>query len=148
MPGLMAAPIHWLGGSALFAHNVLVFAGLTLTTLAPYWLVRDWTGDCRAGLLSGALFARVLVRLGAAAAATLAPAPLVAALSGCRERPPADRRDAQDNDGAKQLSGVGRACALHELPIYGFREFHRNARYLLASTTHWPCNCPSRCPAV
>ena len=57
VPGLMAAPIHWLGGSPLFAHNVLVFAGLTLTALATYWLVRDWTGDRRAGLLSGALFA-------------------------------------------------------------------------------------------
>ena len=57
VPGLMSAPIHWLGGSALFAHNVLVFAGLTLTALATYWLVRVWTGDWRAGLLSGALFA-------------------------------------------------------------------------------------------
>ena len=59
VPGLMAAPIHWLGGSPLFAHNVLVFAGLTLTALATYWLVRDWTGDRRAGLLaSTALGAR------------------------------------------------------------------------------------------
>ena len=57
VPGLMAAPIHWLGGSALLAHNLLVFAGLTLTALATYWLVRSWTGDYRAGLLSGALFA-------------------------------------------------------------------------------------------
>ena len=56
VPGLMAAPIHWLGGSELLAHNVVVFAGLVLTGLAVYWLVTIWTGDYRAGLLSGALF--------------------------------------------------------------------------------------------
>ena len=56
-PGLLAAPIHWLGGSAVLAHNVLVLLGYTLTALAVYALVRTWTGDHRAGLLSGALFA-------------------------------------------------------------------------------------------
>ena len=56
VPGLLAAPIHWLGGSALLAHNVLVLAGLTFTALAMYWLVRAWTDDYQAGLLSGALF--------------------------------------------------------------------------------------------
>lgn len=57
VPGLLAAPIHWLGGSALLAHNVLVLAGLTFTALAMYWLVRAWTDDYQAGLLSGMLFA-------------------------------------------------------------------------------------------
>ncbi len=57
IPGLLAAPIHWLGGSALLAHNTLVLLGYTFTALAMYVLVRSWTGDHRAGLLSGALFA-------------------------------------------------------------------------------------------
>ena len=57
VPGLMAAPIRWLGGSALLAHNMLVLLGFTLTALAVYVLLRTWTGDHRAGLLSGALFA-------------------------------------------------------------------------------------------
>ena len=57
VPGLIAAPILWFGGSALLAHNVLVLLGFTLTALAVYALVRTWTGDHRAGLLSGALFA-------------------------------------------------------------------------------------------
>ena len=56
VPGLIAAPILWFGGSALLAHNVLVLLGFTLTALAVYALVRTWTGDHRAGLLSGALF--------------------------------------------------------------------------------------------
>ncbi|MXZ70666.1 MAG: hypothetical protein F4Z04_04035 [Acidobacteria bacterium] len=57
IPGLMAAPILWLGGSPLLAHMVLVLLGYTLTALGMYVLVRKWTGDFRAGLLSGALFA-------------------------------------------------------------------------------------------
>ena len=57
VPGLLAAPVRWFGGSALLAHNVLVLLGFTLTALATYALVRTWTGDHRAGLLSGALFA-------------------------------------------------------------------------------------------
>ena len=57
VPGLLAAPILWLGGSALLAHNVLVLLGFTFTALAMYALVRTWTGVHRAGLLSGALFA-------------------------------------------------------------------------------------------
>ena len=57
VPGLLAAPIRWFGGSALLAHNVLVLIGFTLTALAVCALVRTWTGDRRAGLLAGALFA-------------------------------------------------------------------------------------------
>ena len=56
VPGAIGAPILWLGGSPLFAHNVLVLLGFTLTALAMYALVRAWTGDHRAGLLAGALF--------------------------------------------------------------------------------------------
>ena len=57
VPGLLAAPIRWFGGSALLAHNVLVLLGFTLTALAVRALVGTWTGDRRAGLLAGALFA-------------------------------------------------------------------------------------------
>ena len=57
VPGLMAAPVLWLGGSPLLAHMVLVLLGYALTALGMYVLVRNWTGDFRAGLLSGALFA-------------------------------------------------------------------------------------------
>ena len=53
----MATPVLWLGGSALLAHTVLVLLGYVLTALGMYVLVTKWTGDYRAGLLSGALFA-------------------------------------------------------------------------------------------
>ena len=57
VPGLLAAPVRWFGGSALLAHNLLVLFGFTLTALAVYALVKTWTRDHLAGLLSGALFA-------------------------------------------------------------------------------------------
>ena len=57
VPGLLAAPVRWFGGSALLAHNLLVLFGFTLTALAVYALVRIWTRDHVAGLLSGVLFA-------------------------------------------------------------------------------------------
>ena len=56
VPSLMGAPILWLGGSPLLAHNVLVLLGYVLTALAMYALVRTWTGDHLAGLLAGTLF--------------------------------------------------------------------------------------------
>ena len=57
VPGLLAAPVRWFGGSALLAHNLLVLFGFTLTALAVYALVRTWTRDHVAGLLAGVLFA-------------------------------------------------------------------------------------------
>ena len=57
VPGLLGAPIRWLGGTALLAHNVLVLLGFSLTAIAMHTLVRSWTGDYRAGLLAGVLFA-------------------------------------------------------------------------------------------
>ena len=54
VPGVMGAPLHWLGASPLFTYNVLVLLGFTLTA---YVLVVTWTGDHWAGLLSGAVLA-------------------------------------------------------------------------------------------
>ena len=57
VPGVMGAPLRWLGASPLFTYNVLVLLGFTLTALAMYVLVVTWTGDHWAGLLSGAVLA-------------------------------------------------------------------------------------------
>ncbi|MCY4660093.1 MAG: hypothetical protein OXF93_09825 [Acidobacteria bacterium] len=57
VPGLMGAPLRWIGASPMLTHNLLVLAGLTLTGLAMYWLVVAWTGDPWAGLLAGAVLA-------------------------------------------------------------------------------------------
>ena len=66
LPGLMGAPIRWLGGSPILAYNVLVVSGLVLTAFAMYVLVTRWTRDHYAGLLAGALLAfstQLLTRL-------------------------------------------------------------------------------------
>ena len=57
VPGATAIPFEWLGVSAVLTYNVLLFIGYTLTALAMYVLVKDWTGDHWAGLLAGALMA-------------------------------------------------------------------------------------------
>ena len=66
LPGLMGAPIRWLGGSPILTYNVLVVSGLVLTAFAMYVLVTRWTRDHYAGLLAGALLAfstQLLTRL-------------------------------------------------------------------------------------
>ena len=57
VPGLMGAPLRWLGATPMATYNLLVLAGLTLTGLAMYWLIVSWTGDPWAGLLAGAVVA-------------------------------------------------------------------------------------------
>lgn len=57
VPGLMGAPLRWLGASPMLTYNLLLLAGLTLTGLAMYWLVAAWTGDPWAGVLAGAVLA-------------------------------------------------------------------------------------------
>ena len=57
IPGLMGAPLRWVGASPVLTYNILVLLGFTLTALAMYALVVSWTGDHWAGLLAGALLA-------------------------------------------------------------------------------------------
>ncbi|MCY3842511.1 MAG: hypothetical protein OXH69_03105 [Acidobacteria bacterium] len=57
VPGLMGAPLRWLGASPMLTYNLLLLAGLTFTGLAMYWLVVAWTGDPWAGVLAGAVLA-------------------------------------------------------------------------------------------
>ena len=57
VPGLMGAPLRWLGASPMMTYNLLLLAGLMLTGLAMYWLVVAWTGDPWAGVLAGAVLA-------------------------------------------------------------------------------------------
>lgn len=53
----MGAPILWLGGSPVLAYNLLLMAGLALSGWSMSLLIRRWTGDWIAGLVSGCVFA-------------------------------------------------------------------------------------------
>ena len=57
VPALLAAPVLWLGGSPVLAHNLVLILGFALTGLAAHAVVYRWTGDRLAGLVSGSLFA-------------------------------------------------------------------------------------------
>ncbi|MEZ5318763.1 MAG: hypothetical protein R2752_15295 [Vicinamibacterales bacterium] len=79
MPSVLAAPVTWLGGSAVLAFNVTVLMGLVLTAWAGWRLVLAWTGSPPAALVAGALTifnAHVLSRLPHAMAAHLWGVPL------------------------------------------------------------------------
>jgi hypothetical protein len=54
---LFAVPVIVLGGSAVLAYSVSVFAGFVLTGWAFCLLVRKWTGSWAAGYVSGSLAA-------------------------------------------------------------------------------------------
>lgn len=54
---LMGAPLLWLGVSPVLVSNLLLLAGLALSGWAMSLVIRRWTGDWTAGLVSGALFA-------------------------------------------------------------------------------------------
>ncbi len=57
VPGLMGAPLHWLGASPVLTYNVLLLLGFTLTAQAGYLLARSLTGDQVASLLAGTVMA-------------------------------------------------------------------------------------------
>jgi len=57
VPGLLGAPVAWLGGSPVLVFNLMVLAGFALTALAGYMLMLAWTGDRAAALLTGSTFA-------------------------------------------------------------------------------------------
>lgn len=79
VPGLLGAPLRWLGASPMLTYNLLLLAGLTLTALALYRLIVAWTGDPWAGLLAGALLAfstALLTRLAHLQVLHLYPLPL------------------------------------------------------------------------
>ncbi len=57
VPGVMGAPLAWLGASPVLVFNLVLVAGFALTAFAGYLLVYRWTRDRAAGLLAGSTFA-------------------------------------------------------------------------------------------
>jgi hypothetical protein len=52
-----AAPVIWLGGSAVLAHNISMLAGFALSGWAMAFVITRWTGNAYAGALAGSLAA-------------------------------------------------------------------------------------------
>jgi hypothetical protein len=57
VPAILGAPVRMAGGSPVLVNNLLLLAGLSLTMLGMYGLIREWTGDEAAALVAGAAFA-------------------------------------------------------------------------------------------
>jgi hypothetical protein len=57
LPGLLMAPVHWLGGDPMLAHNLLVFVGYSGSGLLMFLLVRSLTEHDGAALVAGVMFA-------------------------------------------------------------------------------------------
>ncbi len=57
VPGILGAPVHWLGTSPLLTYNVLLLLGMALTALGMYSLIYRWTGDYWCGIVAGAILA-------------------------------------------------------------------------------------------
>ena len=57
LQGLFAVPVIALGGSAVLAYNVSVFAGFVLSGWRFCLLIRRWTGSWAAGCIGGSLAA-------------------------------------------------------------------------------------------
>ena len=56
-PGLMGAPLHWLGVPPLLVHNLVFLGGFALSGAAMFLLVRSLTRHTGAALLAGFIFA-------------------------------------------------------------------------------------------
>ncbi len=57
VPGLMGAPLSWTGVDPVIVYNVLVIAGLALSSWAMCLLLIAWTGSTAAGIVAGLLYA-------------------------------------------------------------------------------------------
>lgn len=57
VPALVVAPLVWLGGGPILAHNLLLLAGYVLSGLTMYVLVRSLTRHRGAALVAAVVFA-------------------------------------------------------------------------------------------
>jgi hypothetical protein len=55
-PGLVMAPLFWIGVSPVLIYNLVLLAGFTLSGVATFALVKELTRDTAAALLGGAFF--------------------------------------------------------------------------------------------
>ena len=64
VPSLLGLPITLIWGNPILTHNLLLFTSYALSAFAVYLLVVSLTGDRRAGLVSGVIFAFASFRIG------------------------------------------------------------------------------------
>jgi len=63
LPGIVAAPLHWIGMGPLLVHNLIFLAGFIVSGAGTAVLVRKLTGSGAAGFIAGLVFAFVPFRI-------------------------------------------------------------------------------------
>ena len=63
LPALLTAPVLWMGGSGVLAHNLVMLLGYVLSGLAMFWLVRRLTADDGAALVGAVVYAMYPYRM-------------------------------------------------------------------------------------
>ena len=62
-PGLVVAPLHWIGVEPILVYNLVLLSGFVLSGVATAALVRSLTGDGRAAVVAGLIFAFLPYRI-------------------------------------------------------------------------------------
>jgi hypothetical protein len=57
VPGLIAAPLHWLGAAPILVYNLVFLSGFALSGVGVALLVRRLTGNAGAAIVAGIVFA-------------------------------------------------------------------------------------------
>src|SRR4051794_7312852 len=57
VPGLLAAPLHWLGVAPILVYNLVFLSGFALSGVGVALLVRRLTGNAGASIVAGIVFA-------------------------------------------------------------------------------------------
>ncbi len=63
VPGLMAAPLHWLGLGPILVYNLVFLSAIVCSGVGVMFLVRELTGHTSAGIVSGIVFAFLPFRI-------------------------------------------------------------------------------------
>lgn len=63
LPGLMAAPLHWLGLGPILVYNLVFLSAIVFSGLGMTVLVRDLTRNTSAGVIAGIVFAFLPFRI-------------------------------------------------------------------------------------
>jgi hypothetical protein len=62
-PGLVVAPLHWIGVEPILVYNLVLLSGFVLSGVATAALVRSLTGDGGAAVVAGLIFAFLPYRI-------------------------------------------------------------------------------------
>jgi len=63
LPGIVAAPLHWLGVAPLLVHNLVFLSGFIISGAGVAMVVRMLTGNVGAAILGGVVFAFLPYRI-------------------------------------------------------------------------------------